>query len=157
MFIVPVVEFKTPEERTLPPPAAPPVIVVAVIVSVPDPELFTAGALIVPKHLICDATIDELAGDAAEKVTAVADVELKMDAVSVIPLFSANDPPAVAPPVVSFLTSPVAPRSVETLTVMTNELAMRTSPATNVTAAAVPLGVVAQTSVALMFPALRAK
>jgi hypothetical protein len=34
---------------------------------------------------------------------------------------------------------------------------MRTSPLANVTAAAVPLGVVAQTSLALMFPDLRAK
>jgi hypothetical protein len=39
---------------------------------------------------------------------------------------------------------------------MANEFATRTSPLANVTAAAVPLGVVAQTSVALMFPVLRA-
>jgi len=38
-----------------------------------------------------------------------------------------------------------------------NPFAMSTSPAANVTAAAVPLGVVAQTSAAFMFPALRAK
>jgi hypothetical protein len=46
---------------------------------------------------------------------------------------------------------------VDTLTVTVNEFATSTSPDANVTAEAVPLGVVAQTSAALMFPALRAK
>jgi hypothetical protein len=78
-------------------------------------------------------------------------------AVNVTPSDNANDPPAVAPLVASFRTCPVEPRLVETLTVIANELAMSTSPLANVTAAAVPLGVVAQTSEALMFPALRAK
>ena len=82
---------------------------------------------------------------------------VKTLAVSVTPLESVNEPPAVAPPVASLRTWPAPPRSVETLTVIANELAMRTSPATNVTADAVPAGAVAQTSVALMFPALRAK
>jgi hypothetical protein len=40
---------------------------------------------------------------------------------------------------------------------MENEFAIKTSPEANVTAAAVPLGVVAQTSLAFMFPAFRAK
>jgi hypothetical protein len=40
---------------------------------------------------------------------------------------------------------------------MVNELAIRTSPLANVTAAAVPAGAVAQTSAAFMFPDLRAK
>jgi hypothetical protein len=43
------------------------------------------------------------------------------------------------------------------LTVMVNELAISTSPEAKVTAAAVPLGVVDQTSAAFMFPVLRAK
>ena len=79
-----------------------------------------------------------------------------MLAVNVTPSERVNDPPAVAPPVVSLRTCPVPPRSVDTLTVIVNPFAMRTSPLANVTAAAVPLGVVAQTSAALMFPALRA-
>jgi hypothetical protein len=41
--------------------------------------------------------------------------------------------------------------------VIVKEFAMSTSPEANVTAAAVPLGVVAHTSAALMFPVLRAK
>jgi hypothetical protein len=94
--------------------------------------------------------------DVPEKVMQVVDAAITF-AVSVTPLERVNDPPAVAPPNVSFLTSPVAPRVVETLTVMANEFAMRTSPAANVTADAVPAGAVAQTSAALMFPALRAK
>jgi hypothetical protein len=88
--------------------------------------------------------------------TTQATEEAKAFAVSVTPFDSVNEPPFVAPFAVSFLTSPVAPRSVETLTVMAKELAMRTSPAANVTADAVPAGAVAQTSAALMFPALRA-
>jgi hypothetical protein len=83
-------------------------------------------------------------------------VPAKTLAVSVTLLESVKDPPAVAPPNVSLRTSPV-PRLVETLTVIAKEFAMRTSPAANVTAEAVPAGVVAQTSAALMFPALRAK
>jgi hypothetical protein len=79
-------------------------------------------------------------------------------ALRVIPVDKVNDPPVVAPPVVSLRTSPVLlPRSVFTLTVMANEFAMSTSPLANVTTAAVPLGVVAHTSAALMLPALRAK
>jgi hypothetical protein len=46
---------------------------------------------------------------------------------------------------------------VDTLTVTVNEFAIKTSPEANVTAAAVPLGVVAQTSAAFIFPDLRAK
>jgi hypothetical protein len=88
-----------------------------------------------------------------ELVTALPEKAL---AVRVILFSKVNEPPPVAPSVVSFLTAPVAPRSVSTLTVMANEFAMRTSPAANVTAEAVPLGVVAQTSVASMFPAFRA-
>jgi hypothetical protein len=81
----------------------------------------------------------------------------KAFAVSVIPLFKTNEPPAVALLALSLRTSPVAPRLMSTLTVIAKLLAMRTSPAANVTAEAVPLGVVAHTSVALMLPALRAK
>lgn len=77
-------------------------------------------------------------------------------AVSDTPVEIVNEPPVVAPAVVSLRTSPV-PRSVFTLTVMTNEFAMSTSPDAKVTAAAVPVGVVAQISDALIFPALRAK
>ena len=65
-------------------------------------------------------------------------------AVSVTPLDSVNDPPAVAPEKASFRISPVLPRSVLTFNVIVNELATRTSPDANVCALAVPLGVVAQ-------------
>jgi hypothetical protein len=41
--------------------------------------------------------------------------------------------------------------------VIAKEFEIKTSPATKVTADAVPLGVVAHTSAALMLPALRAK
>jgi len=78
-------------------------------------------------------------------------------AVNVTPSDNANPPPAVAPLVASLRTCPVEPRFVEIFTVMTKELAIRTSPATNVTAEAVPLGMVDQTSAAFMFPVLRAK
>jgi hypothetical protein len=77
-------------------------------------------------------------------------------AVSVTPLLRLNDPPAVAPPVVSLRTSPVDPRSVDTLSVTVNELATSTSPLTNVALAAVPPGVVAQMA-ALTLPLDRAK
>jgi hypothetical protein len=57
---------------------------------------------VVPKALISEDTIEALAGDAAENVTQV--TPLNMLAVSVTPSSKLNDPPAVAPPVVSFRT-----------------------------------------------------
>jgi hypothetical protein len=71
---------------------------------------------------------------------------------------SANEklPPTVAPPVVSLRTSATVAL---TLTVMAKELAIKTSAFVNVgkRLLAVPVGAVAQTSAALMLPALRAK
>jgi hypothetical protein len=127
MLKVPVLELLAACAAVCAPPAQFPTIVA----EVPDP----------PKNVTHDEVPDPP----------------KTLAVSVTPLESVNEPPAVAPPVVSFRTWPAPPRSVETLTVMANEFAMRTSPAANVTADAVPAGAVAQTSAALMFPALRAK
>ena len=66
MFVIPVDEFSTPDEKVPPPPAAPPKIVVEVMLSVPVPLLFTAGALVVPKHLISEQTMLEIAGKEAE-------------------------------------------------------------------------------------------
>jgi hypothetical protein len=77
-------------------------------------------------------------------------------AVKVIPLFSEKLPPFVALLALSFRTSATV---VLTLTVMAKLLECSTSVALKVdhTSAAVPLGVVAQTSVALMLPAFLAK
>jgi hypothetical protein len=77
-------------------------------------------------------------------------------AVSVTPLDNVNEPPAVALFALSFRTVATV---VETLTVMAKLLACSTSLLVKIdhTSAAVPLGVVAQTSVALMLPAFLAK
>jgi hypothetical protein len=158
--------------------AAPPPMQFPVMFSVPA-ELFVTGVPLfvavqfpvmfsVPVELFVTAlqpveeavmfpTMKACCPDVPEKFTKLEPPAPITLAVSVTPLDNANEPPAVAPPVVSLRTSPVAPRSVETLTVMAKLLAMSTSPATNVTAEAAPLGVVDQTSLALMFPALRAK
>jgi hypothetical protein len=148
MFNVPVEVFLTPSPP-LPPMQFP------VMFNVPVEVFLAPFALVTPP--LTFPTIEADVPVAPEKTTAPA---FKFPgnefAVSVTPLESVNEPPFVAPPVVSVRTSPVAPRSVETLTVMANEFAMRTSPEANVTADAVPAGAVAQTSAALMFPALRA-
>jgi LysM repeat protein len=134
-----------------------PVVQLPTMFSVPLEVLLVANAFD-PLPPIQFPTIVAELPDVPEKVTQTEFPKdpAKQFAVSVTPLESVNPPPAVAPPNVLFRTSPVAPRLVSTLTVMAKEFAMRTSPATNVTAPAVPLGVVAQTSEALMFPALRA-
>jgi hypothetical protein len=123
------------------------------IIKVPA-VVFLAPCAVLIEPPLTDPTM--VADSVPEKSTHAA-VPANTLEVSVTPFESVNDPPAVAPPVVSLRTSPLAPRAVETLIVTAKLFAMRTSPATNVTAPAVPLGVVAQTSVALMFPALRAK
>jgi hypothetical protein len=87
---------------------------------------------------------------------AVAVLPAKILAVSVTPSASVNDPPAVAELMLSFRTSPVLPRFVDTLTVTVKEFATSTSPLAKVTAAAVPAGVVAQMLAAFMFPERRA-
>jgi hypothetical protein len=78
-----------------------------------------------------------------------------MFAVKVTPSDRVNAPPRVAPPVVSLRTSATV---VLTLTVMAKLFDINTSEDVNVgnRLLAVPLGVVAHTSTALMFPALRA-
>jgi hypothetical protein len=128
------------------------------MLSVPVPVKVAAEPL--PEDELPPVQFPTMAAEVPEPPAKVAHGEVvvpaKTLAVSVTPLESVNDPPAVAPPVVSLRTSPVAPRLVETLTVMAKEFAIRTSPAANVTADAVPAGAVAQTSAALMFPALRA-
>jgi hypothetical protein len=80
----------------------------------------------------------------------------KAFAVSVIPLFKTNEPPAVALLALSLRTWPTV---VLTFTVMEKLFECRTSAVVNVlqTSAAAPLGVVAQTSAASMFPAFLAK
>ena len=95
--------------------------------------------------------------DAPENVTHAVEVEPeKAFAVSVIPLDKSNEPPAVAVLALSLRTSPTV---VLTFTVMEKLLECSTSALVNVpqTSLAVPVGVVAHTSVAFMFPALRAK
>jgi hypothetical protein len=156
MFVVPVDEFRTPALCVVPEPALPPVIVAEVIVRVPVPELFTAGELMVPQDFISEDTIEALAGDAAEKVTQIDPDPVNMLAVRVTPLLKVNDPPFVAPPVVSLRTSATVAL---TLTVIAKLFAINTSEDVNDgnKSLAVPVGVVAQTSAALMFPALRAK
>jgi hypothetical protein len=150
MFSVPVEAFLTPS-----PPDAKPPMQFPVMFNVPVEEFLAPLALAVPPFTF--PTIEADVPAAPEKTTAPAfKFPANEFAVSVTPLESVNEPPFVAPFAVSILTSPVAPRLVETLTVMANEFAMRTSPAANVTADAVPAGAVAQTSAALMFPALRA-
>jgi hypothetical protein len=88
-------------------------------------------------------------------VAQFADPEM-MSAVSVTPLFSVKLPPAVALFAVSFRTVATV---VLTLTVMAKLLECSTSALVKLdhTSAAVPLGVVAQTSVASMLPAFLAK
>jgi hypothetical protein len=75
--------------------------------------------------------------------------------VRVTPFDKVKLPPPVAPLKVSLRTSPTA---VSTFTVIPNEFAINTSADVNVgnKLLAVPLGVVAHTSAALMFPPLRA-
>jgi hypothetical protein len=133
--------------------AEPAAIVVAVTVSKPELAWFIARPPVPVPPVKFPTTLAETVPVAVTQAVAPANTF----AVNVTPSDNANDPPAVAPLVASFRTCPVDPRLVEIFTVMAKEFAMRTSPAANVTAAAVPLGVVAHTSAALMFPALRAK
>jgi len=101
--------------------------------------------------------MDAVDGDVEENVTqAVADDPANEFAVNVTPLESVNVPPAVAPPRVSLRSWPELPRLVSTLIAIGQAFATSTSPEANVTAATVPLGVVAQTSAALILPDLRA-
>jgi hypothetical protein len=151
MFKTPVEVFRAPSAKE----PLPPITLFAVILRVPV-ELFLAAFALVAEPPVRFPTIDAEFPEVPEKVTHGV-VPAMQFAVSVTPLDKVNPPPAVALLALSLRTSPVAPRLVETLTVMAKEFAMRTSPAANVTAEAVPLGVVAQTSEALMFPALRAK
>jgi hypothetical protein len=151
MFIVPVTLLFTPA------PLEPPVQL-PLIFSIPEDALLAANdELTLPPRQFPTICAEFPAVPEKTTVATLTVEPPKTFAVSVTPLERVNDPAAVAPPNVSLRTSPVAPRLVETLTVMANEFAMRTSPAANVTADAVPAGAVAQTSVALMFPALRAK
>jgi hypothetical protein len=91
-----------------------------------------------------------------ENESSVAVEPAKALPVSVTPLDSVKVPPAVALLALSFRTSPTV---VETLTVTAKLLLCSTSLLVNVdhTSAAEPVGVVAQTSVALMLPAFLAK
>jgi hypothetical protein len=132
--------------------AEPAAIVVAVTVSKPELEWAIARPAPVPPVKF-PTTLAETVPVVDTQPVAPANTF----AVNVTPSDNANDPPAVAPLVASLRTCPVEPRFVEIFTVMAKELAMRTSPLAKATAAAVPLGVVAHTSAALMFPALRAK
>jgi hypothetical protein len=133
--------------------AEPAAIVVAVTVSKPELEWVIARPPVPVPPVKFPTTLAETEPVVVTQAVAPANTF----AVNVTPSDNANDPPAVAPLVASFRTCPVEPRFVEIFTVMAKELAMRTSPATNVTADAVPAGAVAQTSAAFMFPALRAK
>jgi hypothetical protein len=130
----------------------PPSIEEAVIVAF-DPVIDTPKlALAVPPRIVSERSVQlEL------EITKQVLVPAKTLDVSVTPADIVKEPPVVAPFALSVRICPVNPRSFETLTVMANEFAMRTSPLANVTAAAVPLGAVAHTSAALMLPALRAK
>ena len=95
--------------------------------------------------------------DACENVTHAVFVDPeKALAVSVTPFDKSNDPPAVALLALSLRTSPTV---VLTFTVMAKLFECRTSVVVNVlqTSDAAPAGVVAQTSVASMFPAFLAK
>jgi hypothetical protein len=152
--IIPVELLCAPLVPDAPEPVVPP-NTFPFIFSVPVEVLFTPWQF-APVPAVTFPTIDAELPEVPEKVTQV-EVPAMQFAVSVTPLESVNPPPAVALLALSVRTSPVAPRLVETLTVIAKELAMRTSPLAKVTAAAVPLGVVAQTSLALMFPAFRAK
>jgi hypothetical protein len=91
-----------------------------------------------------------------ENVSSVAVDPVKALAVSVMPFDNVKPPPAVALLALSFRTSPTV---VETLTVMAKLLLCSTSLLVKVdhTSAAVPLGVVAQTSVAFTLAAFLAK
>jgi hypothetical protein len=152
--IVPAAALLTPLVAVAPVFDVPPNIF-PFILRIPVLVLFTPWQL-APVPAVTFPTIDAEFPEVPENVTQTV-VPAMQFAVSVTPLERVKEPPAVALFALSVRTSPVAPRLVETLTVMANELAIRTSPATNVTAPAVPPGVVAQTSVALMFPAFRAK
>jgi hypothetical protein len=150
IFIIPVVAFIAPAAKvTLVPPVPP--VRLPVIVTVPVEFQFSPGEFIPPPVIlpIKAAEIDP------EPLTHGAVPANTFD-VNVIPLLILNNPPVVAPPVVSLRISPTV---VFTLSVMVNEFAIKTSEDVNVenTSTAVPLGVVAQTSAALMLPALRAK
>ncbi len=151
MFTAPVEPLLHPKFCPADPP---PPVTFPVIVKVPLPEL-AHPVLKAAVPAVIFPTIDPIAGEADEKLTQVA-VPANTFAVNVIPLFNVNDPPAVALPVVSLRTSATV---VFTFSVIVNELAIKTSAFVNVgnRLLAVPLGVVAQTSVAFTFPVLRAK
>jgi hypothetical protein len=97
----------------------------------------------------------KMPGDATVEVRH-ADPLLTIDAVIVLAELTENPPPAVAPPVVSFLNSPL-PKFKSVFIVIVKLFDNNISPDAKVTAAAVPDGVVAQTSAALMLPDFRAK
>ena len=151
MVSVPVEPLVAPWAVLALPPVAFPVMV-----SVPVDALVAPVAVLALPPVTFPVMVAEFSA-VPEKVTQ-ATVPAKTFAVSVTPLDRVNAPPAVAPPVVSLRTWPVLPRLQETLTVMAKLFAIRTSPAVKdgKRSPAVPLGVVAQTSVAFMFPALRA-
>jgi hypothetical protein len=119
--------------------------------------LFTAEVFPLDDALrITFETIAALLGAVIAQVSSVTfPAALYKSAAKVTPALKLKEPPIVAPPVVSLRTSATV---VLTFTVMANEFDINTSALVNVgkKLLAVPVGVVAQTSVALIFPALRA-
>jgi hypothetical protein len=133
------------------------ILLLTEILRVPEPVLFTAKLFPLDDALrITFETIEALLGaEIAQVIIAATPAELYKSAVKVTPALKLKEPPFVAPPVVSLRTSATV---VLTFTVIANEFDINTSALVNVgnKLLAVPVGVVDQTSAALMLPALRA-
>tara|TARA_R110000868_G_scaffold99473_1_gene273700 strand:- start:36 stop:473 length:438 start_codon:yes stop_codon:yes gene_type:complete len=127
-------------------------MLVELIVRTPVPMCWTPTPFEVLGTVILPLTDAELVDDKLSP--ALPEVPVNTFADRVTPSDNAKVPPTVAPPVISLRTSATV---VLILTVIAKLFAISTSPLAKVTAAAVPVGVVAQTSDALIFPALRAK
>jgi hypothetical protein len=126
------------------------------MVSVPVELLLAPWALLADPPVALPTSVAELPLVPANTTQAAAVDPVTALAVRVTPLDRVKFPPAVAELALSFLTVPTV---VATLTVMAKLLECKTSALVKVdqTSAAVPLGVVAHTSVALMLPAFLAK
>jgi hypothetical protein len=156
-LLVPVafpVMFKTPVPVLFAAGAFPPLVTFPVTLNVPV-DVFVTAIFVPDAPDVQFPTMLALLPEVPAKVTHVDAAPLITLAVNVTPLDRVKDPPLVEE-FPKFLTSPTV---VLTFTVMAKLFECRTSAVVNVlqTSDAVPVGVVAQTSVASMFPAFLAK